>query len=132
MVKHQSPVAFSAYRTGSQSLTSGTKVLFNQVWTNVGNGYETSTGIFTAPRAGLYHITAVVMSLNGKTLFLTLYHNKVATAGSYVTGRSYETGTFDVIFSLQKGDEVYISGRGGYTLYSNSNTYVTFSGHIVE
>lgn len=131
MVKHRNPVAFSAYRTSSQSLYAGTKVLFNQVWTNVGNGYEPSTGIFTAPRAGLYHFTAVVMSSSNQLLYLRLYHNTLMTAGSHVSGRDFETGTFDVIFSLQKGDEVYIAGGGSYTIYSAGSKYVTFSGHII-
>ncbi|XP_063404369.1 uncharacterized protein LOC134687840 [Mytilus trossulus] len=130
VVKQRNPVAFSAYRTSSQSLTLGAKVLFNQVWNNEGNGYQPSTGIFTAPRAGLYHITAVVMSTHGQTLYLRLYHNTLMTAGSHVSGRDYETGTFDVILSLQKGDEVYIAG-GSYTIYSDGGTYITFSGHSI-
>ncbi|VDI65294.1 Hypothetical predicted protein [Mytilus galloprovincialis] len=131
MVNHRNPIAFSAYRSSSQSLTSGTKVLFSQVWTNVGNGYEPSTGIFTAPRTGLYHITAVVMSPSGRNLSLRLYRNKSMLSGSYLNGRDYNTGTFDVILSLQKRDEVYIAGYGSYTIYSDSGKHITFSGHII-
>ncbi|CAG2198865.1 C1QL [Mytilus edulis] len=69
MLKKGETIAFSAYREETQSLSAGTKVLFNKVWTNVGNGYQASTGIFTAPREGLYHFTAVLMSTSGGSFF---------------------------------------------------------------
>ncbi|XP_063401904.1 uncharacterized protein LOC134686161 [Mytilus trossulus] len=131
MLKKGETIAFSAYRTSPQSLSDGTKVLFNQVWTNVGNGYQASTGIFTAPREGLYHFTAVLMSTNGGSLFSKIYHNKTPTAGNYITGSGYKTGTFDVVFSLQRGDEVYIAGGGGYTIHSDIGKFITFSGHSI-
>lgn len=49
MLKKGETIAFSAFRASTQILSTGTKVLFNQVWTNVGNGYQPSTGTFTAP-----------------------------------------------------------------------------------
>ncbi|XP_071136743.1 complement C1q tumor necrosis factor-related protein 3-like [Mytilus edulis] len=125
-------VDFSAYRTSSQPLSSGAKVVFYQVWTNVGNGYEPSTGVFTAPYVGLYHLTAVVASENNKSLFLKLYHNGNKTPGSWLTGDGCKTGSFDVVLNLQKGDRVYIFvGSGSNTIFSNPYAYVTFSGHII-
>lgn len=127
MAKKQETVAFSAYRTSYQDLYKGTKILFNQVWTNKGNGYNPSTGIFTAPKAGLYHITAE----HEDDLFLKLYHNELAMSGSYNDGDGYRTGAFDLILSLQKGDEVYIAAQRSDIIYSDGNAYVTFSGHSV-
>ncbi|XP_071135066.1 uncharacterized protein [Mytilus edulis] len=131
LVKKRETVAFSAYRTSHQDLSKGTKILFNQVWTNVGNGYNPSTGIFTAPNACLYHITAVVMSAHGDDLYLRLYHNGLAMSGSYNDGDGYKTGTFDLVLNLQKGDKVYIAAKHIDKIYSDVNTYVTFSGHSV-
>lgn len=131
MATRGDPIAFSAYRTSSQQLTSGTKVLFNKVWTNVGNGYKQATGIFTAPRAGLYHFTAVILSKSGKDFFLRLYHNMMATSGSWAVGDGYKTGTFDVVLSLEKGDVVYLAGSG-YHVYSDGGQYLTFSGHSIQ
>ncbi|CAG2223530.1 C1QL [Mytilus edulis] len=131
LVKKRETVAFSAYRKSHQDLSKGTKILFNQVWTNVGNGYNPSTGIFTAPNACLYHITAVVMSAHGDDLYLRLYHNGLAMSGSYNDGDGYKTGTFDIVLNLQKGDKVYIAAQRIDKIYSDGNTYVTFSGHSV-
>ncbi|CAC5425708.1 C1QL [Mytilus coruscus] len=110
LAKKRETVAFTAYRKSSQTLSNGQKVIFDQIWTNVGNGYEPSTGVFSAPHAGVYHFTAVVMSTNNNALYLTLYHNTVRTSSSFINGDGHKTGTFDVVFNLQKGDKVYISG----------------------
>ncbi|CAC5365378.1 unnamed protein product [Mytilus coruscus] len=124
-------VAFSAYTTKQQTITSNTNVKFEKVWTNIGNGYDPSTGIFTAPRQGGYHISAVVISLSSNTLHLHVKHNNEYTAGSLLSGVGVKTGTFDVVFTLQKGDKVSVGSKGSYTVYSDSNTYTTFSGHII-
>ncbi|XP_063404334.1 uncharacterized protein LOC134687808 [Mytilus trossulus] len=135
MVRKRDPIAFSAYRTSPLTLQQGRKVIFDKVWTNVGNGYDPITGVFTAPRAGLYHITGLILSNTDGSFYSRLYHNKVVASGSYITGDGYKTGTFDVVFSLQKGDEVYIAGYHGtyYSdmIYSDSEIHVTFSGHSV-
>lgn len=133
MVKKQDPIAFSAYRTSSQSVSKNEKVKFDNVWTNFGNGYDPNTGIFAAPRAGLYHITAVIQSTSRSNFYPRLYHNKVQVSGSYITGDGYKTGTFDVVFRLQKADKVYIAGHSTYTytMYSDGFAHVTFSGHSI-
>ncbi|CAG2209494.1 C1QL [Mytilus edulis] len=124
-------VAFSAYTTNSQTITSNTNIKFEKIWTNIGNGYNPSTGIFTAPRQGVYHITAVVLSHSALTLYLHLKHNNEYTAGSFVTGDGYKTGTFDVVLNLQKGDTISVGCRSSYTVYSDSDKYTTFSGHLI-
>ncbi|CAG2185804.1 C1QL [Mytilus edulis] len=83
LMEKRTTVAFSAYTTNPQTITSNTNIKFEKIWTNIGNGYDPSTGIFTAPRQGVYHITAVVMSSNGNTLYLHLKHNNEYIAGSF-------------------------------------------------
>ncbi|CAG2233647.1 C1QL [Mytilus edulis] len=123
--------AFSAYTTKLQTITRSTNVKFEKVWTNIGNGYNPSTGIFTAPRQGVYHITAVVMSVGAAQLYLHLKRNNEYTAGSFVTGDGYKTGTFDVVLNLQKGDTISVGCRSSTTVYSDSDKYTTFSGHLI-
>ncbi|CAC5365379.1 C1QL [Mytilus coruscus] len=132
LMEKRTIVAFSAYTTKPQTITSNTNIKFENVWTNIGNGYDPSTGIFTAPRQGVYHMSAVVMSKNKWELYLHLKHNNEYTAGSYITGDGYKTGTFDVVFSLQKGDKVSVGSKANsFTVFSNSDQYTTFSGHLI-
>ncbi|XP_063404323.1 uncharacterized protein LOC134687797 [Mytilus trossulus] len=131
LMSKRTTVAFSAYTTHSQALTTNTNIKFEKIWTNIGNGYNPSTGIFTAPRQGVYHITAVVMSVSGDSLYLHLKHNTEYTAGSYITGDGYKTGTFDAVMNLHKGDKLSVGSRGSYTVFSDSSRYTTFSGHLI-
>lgn len=131
MVKKRETVAFSVYSPNEQSLTKGTKVLFNEVWTNVGNGYNPSSGTFTTPKPGLYHFTAVVKIQTRKDVRIRLYHNHLPISGSYIDGHGYKTGTFDVILNLQKGDRVFVGGKHISSIYVDPKTYLIFSGHSV-
>lgn len=72
LMEKRTTVALSAYTTTQQIITSNTNIKIEKIWTNIGNGYDTSTGIFTALRQGVYHITAVVMSVQSKDLYLHL------------------------------------------------------------
>ncbi|CAC5423613.1 unnamed protein product [Mytilus coruscus] len=125
-------LAFTAYRASPQSLSANEVVKFDKVWTNNGDGYDPSSGVFTAPKAGLYHFAAVVMSANGKFLFLRLYHNNAKITSSYVNDKRYKTGTFDVVLTLVNGDKVSIkSGGNNQSIYSDSEYYSTFSGNLI-
>ena len=47
-------IAFNAMCTDDQHLSSPSRVTYNTVHYNLGNGLSSSTGIFTAPVSGLY------------------------------------------------------------------------------
>ncbi|XP_052081377.1 complement C1q-like protein 3 [Mytilus californianus] len=125
--------AFTAYRNTQQTLSSNAIVKFDKLWTNNLNAYDVTTGVFTASMPGLYHFSAVVMSVDGKSLFLHLWHNDTTTAGSYTKGDGYKTGTFDVVLNLKKGDRIYIrcKSHDGQKIFSNDHNYSTFSGYLI-
>ncbi|XP_071145337.1 complement C1q-like protein 3 [Mytilus edulis] len=124
--------AFAAYRASSQSLSVNEVVKFDKVWTNNGNGYDPSSGVFTAPLAGLYHFAAVVMSTNGGNLYVRLFHNNDKITSTYTTDKGYKTGTFDIVLTLEKGDKVYIkSGHNSQSIFSDADNYSTFSGNLI-
>ena len=50
-------------------------VKFYEVTLNVGNGYNPSSGKFTAPVAGLYQFTATYFQNNGYSSFVQLVKN---------------------------------------------------------
>jgi hypothetical protein len=105
-------------------LGPGEIILFDKVWTNVGNGYNPNTGKFTAPKSGLYQISSTVMSPAGKLLHVYLFKNDKQTVSLY-TG--YATGTVNIVFKLQKGETVYMKHHNStQTIFSDSDVYCVF------
>jgi hypothetical protein len=106
--------------------------LFDHVWTNVGNGYNSNTGKFTAPKGGLYQISGTVMSAPGKYLHVYLFKNDKQTVILFA-GSGYATGTINIVLKLQKGETVYMKHNNNTeTIYSNSNVYCVFSGFLIS
>ena len=106
--------------------------MFDKVWTNVGNGYNPKTGKFTAPNGGLYQISGTVMSAHGKHLHVYLFKNDKQTVCLY-TGSGHATGTVSIVFTLQKGETVYMNHHNKTeTIYSDSSVYCVFSGFLIS
>jgi hypothetical protein len=127
--------AFSASRSKSQSLGPGEILLFDKVWTNIGNGYNPNTGKFTAPQSGLYQISGTVMSVPGKTLHAYLFKNDKQTVSAYASigHNSMTSGTVNMVLKLQKGDTVYMKHQNiTTTMYSSSSVYCVFSGFLIS
>ena len=124
--------AFSASRSQSKTLGPWEIILFDKVWTNVGNGYNPNTGKFTAPKCGLYQISGTVMSTDTKRLDVHLFKNDKQTI-SLFAGARYATGTANIVLKLQQGDTVYMKNHEiTQTIYSNNSIYCVFSGFLIS
>ncbi|CAC5426391.1 unnamed protein product [Mytilus coruscus] len=127
--------AFSASLSKSQTLGSNTNVIFDKIWTNVRNGYNPHTGVFTVPRGGLYHISCTVMAASGKTLRVHLWKNEQKTVGLYPNLANFNSATLNMVLDLDKGDRVYIRHGNSQSelVYSESGTNSSmFSGYLVS
>jgi len=71
-VKSSSGVYFSAISKKNQIADSGI-LLFDKTFLNIGNGMDTSTGVLTAPKAGIYHFSFSVLK-EGYALVALLAH----------------------------------------------------------
>ena len=128
-------IGFTASVTShSTSWNSGTLV-FSKVITNVGNGYNPSDGVFTAPRAGVYVFFVNVQGYSTQSIFVDIVLNGATKVRTMVNGGSYNVynaGPNLAVLSLQTGDRVWVKnyfGRG-YCTYSES-PITTFSGFLI-
>ncbi|CAG2184664.1 COL8A [Mytilus edulis] len=126
--------AFSAVLTHKQTVASNTAVKFDKVVTNIQDGYDPATGIFTAPTDGVYHISSTVISPVGKKLFVSLYHNDVPITSIWVNPKddTHEMGTTNMVLMLKDGDEVAIRSRGNFEVHSNGAGFTSFSGFLIS
>ena len=82
----QQNVAFGAFRNSNWATTS-TAMTYDGTYVNLGNGLDITTGIFSAPIAGMYvfHFNALCDHSESTTCYLNLRHNGADSAGSYRT-----------------------------------------------
>uniref|UniRef100_K1Q625 Caprin-2 n=1 Tax=Magallana gigas TaxID=29159 RepID=K1Q625_MAGGI len=124
-------VGFTAGVT-TRSDWAGNILVFPHVVTNNGNGYNPSTGKFTAPTDGTYVFFLTVVSNSNKFIYMNIVHNgadKVRTIGH--ESAQYMTGTNMAVLQLVKGDSVWVSRRHGKGYFSESAPYTTFSGFLL-
>ena len=126
--------AFMARRT---SLQSAGVIIFDTAMINTGSHYDTSTGVFTAPVAGLYSFSPVVLSdMDGTDQFFV---TQLLVNGSSYAQEQVHTdldndfgASFTVIASLSASDEVKVSTN--YKIYGTSSATSNFtfwSGYLI-
>ena len=107
------PIGFMAINQTSQSLTSGSTLVFNSVSFNDGSGYNPATGVFTAPQNGVYMLSVdLILSGNGTSTFEIWLNNN----SYYVIDQNYlYSKSFPIKLSI--GETVQIKGTGSSNVF---------------
>ncbi|XP_034446205.1 complement C1q-like protein 2 isoform X3 [Hippoglossus hippoglossus] len=131
-------VAFTAALTSS-STTIGpfntfTTLVFRHVITNIGNAYNTNTGLFIAPVKGAYHFelyigahgdpshpSAAILVRNGHNICIA-YEHQPSHFGSSANGAT---------LLLEVGDVVFLRLWARSRVFDNEHNHCTFSGHLL-
>ena len=98
---------------------------------NIGGHYNTSTGKFTAPIAGVYsfQFTCYRDNANDAEVDLFLGSQAVSVARERTDGGSYDTMTIATILKLSASDEIKVRVVLG-TIYVETNVH-SFSGFLI-
>ena len=128
-----SKVAFSAILTTPLALGEHQIVEYDKVLTNIGNGYDSRHGHFTAPIKAVYLFSCSMMNIEGiSKVYLEIVKNGIRVAHLYSDEDDYSMATQVVIVMLEKGDMVWV--RHSDTASSrllNDGGYNTFVGTIL-
>ncbi|XP_051266398.1 heavy metal-binding protein HIP-like isoform X2 [Dicentrarchus labrax] len=130
-------VAFSLGLTDAGSVgpfNTAITLKFSKVFTNIGQAYNPTTGIFTAPVTGAYyfrftlwdHRSSVCMSVN-------LFQNdkKMMYNSDCNDSHSYITMSNALVLQLEKGDVIYLVLSAGYSLSDDIDNRTTFDGFLL-
>ena len=132
IVAKETQEGFTVGLTNSNGGWIGSILIFPHVVTNIGNGYNPTTGKFTASKKGTYVFFVTVNTESKNYIYLDIVHNgasKVRTMSH--NSASYLTGSNMAVLELNKGDTVWVSRNDGKSYYSHSVPITTFSGFLL-
>ncbi|XP_066285521.1 complement C1q tumor necrosis factor-related protein 3-like [Branchiostoma lanceolatum] len=125
--------AFSVGLTVDMNVQQDTDVVFDKIFTNIGGGYNITTGRFTASVHGAYffsfHGYDYYASFN---MWVKLLHNgrEVVSIIDYDIDDTHDTASNSVILELAESDQVWLQLHAGHVIAGFKHT-CTFSGHLL-
>ncbi|XP_076079005.1 complement C1q tumor necrosis factor-related protein 3-like [Mytilus galloprovincialis] len=124
-------VGFQVSNSGSlQNIGNGAIVIYETVTTNLGKGYDKSTGVFTARVHGLYYFTWTVLTYAGKSFYTQLLLNDTIIARNHAGAGGMSThmpSSQSAVLQMSKNDKVSIRIYNAGT-YMIGDKWSTFSG----
>jgi hypothetical protein len=120
-------VCYSAYMNGGYT---NAVIVYGNPYVNIGAAYNTSTGVFTAPVAGVYEFYASAYA-NGGAMTIQLNVNGTCKAISKVNATQF-TAVVHLIYTLAVGDYVTAGAGLGVQAYGDSNGYAIFTGRLIQ
>ena len=106
---------------------------FNDVSLNFENGYNPSTGKFTAPVDGIYQISFSYLQKSGYTSIAQLVKDGIVYTIVEAMHKSYDQLSKTVLIQLKKGETMWVRLMKGssYAVYGQAR-YTTLAGHLIS
>ncbi|XP_067283939.1 uncharacterized protein [Pseudorasbora parva] len=130
-------IAFSAGLMESGSgyigpFTTEITLTYKNVFTNIGNAYNPTTGVFTAPLKGAYMFRISIYSYGGTQSTAVIIKNgkHVVVAHDYQVNDQSNSSN-GVVLILEVGDVVYVGLWSGRRVYESQNNHNTFTGFLL-
>ncbi|XP_063414349.1 uncharacterized protein LOC134696458 [Mytilus trossulus] len=128
----KSSIAFFAFLKNDLYAVGSEVLKFADVRINKGGAFNPSTGVFTAPKQGIYQMSCTIMGFAGyEFYYLIMKNGSIYSYGTTSSGGHWNTETSLILMNLRKSDRVYIKHRHGASrVHANKNSY--FSGYLIS
>nr|XP_034325206.1 uncharacterized protein LOC105348818 isoform X2 [Crassostrea gigas] len=129
--KYHRVVAFDVrLKDNKRNLATKARVVFETVDLNEGQGYNVSTGIFTAPSGGIYVFDWTTLAWIGQYAYTSLVVNDQFKSWNHCHDGTSKTSlpcSKMTVVKLKRGDKVWIGVFGGPA--NMNQQYTSFSGY---
>ncbi|XP_069119906.1 complement C1q-like protein 4 [Argopecten irradians] len=105
-------------------------LVYDKLITNVGDGYDKTTGRFTAPVNGTYQFTVVVAAQGQKKGAVNLMKEGRMVVTVWAESFPWATSSNTVILNLSRGQQVWQTARKDAS-YFHGYMYSSFSGYLL-
>jgi hypothetical protein len=123
-------VGFTAILTHDATLHHQQTVVYDLVHTNYGDGYDKTSGIFSAPEKGLYVFSCTVMALGLDHMHIDIVKNDQWITTIYSSRFFWDQTSQTVVIPLEGGDKVWTrQAKDGKHLQGYGSL---FSGYLVS
>ncbi|CAF1441422.1 unnamed protein product, partial [Didymodactylos carnosus] len=141
--EHPPLVAFIAYLQEMLSIDSNKSaaIIFEKIHFNEGNGYNTNTGVFTAPYSGIYKFSITIMAQMDSIATVRVVHNNLKVLGMIRCDcrRRFSHVRGSVYANLEENDTILVEALGDLSDSIQSAprnniygyTYTHFSGTLL-
>jgi hypothetical protein len=132
-------IAFHAKNVKNGNPVAGETIVFTDMVLNLGESYNTDTGVFTVPLGGIYLFTVQLCVYNNKQINYGLVVDNV-----YMDVARYNDNYSDVVcnkltttISVKSGNKVWVkvkyrSSSGNILYHSNIHYWTSFSGVLIH
>lgn len=117
--------------------TTDELIIYKHVLTNLGNGYNVQTGIFTVPCSGVYSLSVTLYAGSSvgnmsTCASLQVNNNNTVSVLREVKKRDLEdSSTLVAAVRLEAGDQVAASLPAGCVICSHGGLFNTFTGFLL-
>ncbi|XP_060589336.1 uncharacterized protein LOC132744594 [Ruditapes philippinarum] len=135
--KYERPVIFYAHHVTDVDTDETERIIFNYAIINERSGYDTSTGIFTAPVSGLYQFAVHLCTPISKYVYVEIFHegNVIMKDYLYGVGENAVCSSVTGIVRVKSGEQVWVQHRSknsNYKLIEDIHRMNTFLGMIIN
>lgn len=126
-------VAFTAGVTESKRYWRSGNLMFSTIIYNEGGAYDASTGVFTSPTDGIFVFYVTITAYSSNTIYVDIVKNRSSSVRALAYGgTSHQTGTNMAVFSLRRGDKVWVKYHSGQGFYTDSTPITSFTGFMIS
>ncbi|XP_059188078.1 complement C1q-like protein 4 [Centropristis striata] len=133
VAENRSAFSVSLSNDSSVDYFENTTVIYNHVFLNLGDNYNTSSGVFTAPRAGVYSFAVTIYSgrVNHSCAELQVNGIVVVKITERKANDAEDSATVVITQSLMAGDCVLVFVPTGCYISYDNNHRTTFTGFLL-